>query len=94
MKFGTTIHHTEGILDYVHTDVWGPIKTASLRGNHYLVSFIDDYSRRSWVYTMRHKNEVLDLFMRWKTIMERHTGRKIMILRFDNGGEYKNDLFL
>ncbi|BBN68941.1 hypothetical protein Prudu_949S000400 [Prunus dulcis] len=24
VKFGTAIHHTKGILDYVHTDVWGP----------------------------------------------------------------------
>jgi len=55
VKFGTASHCTEGILDYVHTDVWGPTKTASIGGNHYFVSFIDDYSRRCWVYTMRHK---------------------------------------
>ena len=52
VKFGTTTHCTEGILDYVHTDVWGPTKTASIEGNHYFVSFIDDYSRRYWVYTL------------------------------------------
>ena len=46
VKFGTTIHRTERILDYVHTDIWGPTKTVSLGGNHYFVS------RRGWVYTM------------------------------------------
>ena len=35
VKFGTAIHNTEGILDYVHSDVWGPSKTASLGGKHY-----------------------------------------------------------
>ena len=30
VKFDTAIYHTEGILDYVHTDVWGPMKTVSL----------------------------------------------------------------
>ena len=30
MKFGTAVHQTEGIFDYVHMDVWGPMKTASL----------------------------------------------------------------
>jgi len=64
VKFDTIIHRTERILDYVHKDIWGPIKTASLGGNHYFVSFIDDYSRCSWVYTMRHKNKVLDLFVK------------------------------
>ena len=35
VKFDTVSHCTEGILDYVHTDVWGPTKTASIGGNHY-----------------------------------------------------------
>jgi len=59
VKFGTATYCTEGILDYVHTDVWGPTKTTSIGGNHYFVTFIDDYSRRCWVYTMKHKGKVL-----------------------------------
>ena len=94
VKFGTATHCTKGILDYVHIDVWGPTKTASIGGNHYFVSFIDDYSRRCWVYTMRHKGEVLELFVKWKKNLERSTGRKIKVLRSDNGGEYKSDPFL
>ena len=58
VKFGTSIHNTEGILDYILTDVWGPTKTASLGGKHYLVTFVDDFSRRVWVYTMKSKDEV------------------------------------
>ena len=54
------LQENRGILDYVHTDVWGPTTTASIGGNHYFVSFIDDFSRRCWVYTMRHKGEVLE----------------------------------
>jgi len=61
VKLDTAIHRTERMLDYIHTDVWGPTMAASLGGNHYFASFIDDYSRRSWVYTMQHKNKVLDL---------------------------------
>jgi len=34
VKFGTTIHLSKEILSYVHTDVWGPSKNASLRGKH------------------------------------------------------------
>ena len=43
VKFSTMTHCTEGILNY---DTWGPTKTASIRGNHYFVTFIDDYFRR------------------------------------------------
>ncbi|XP_020243484.1 uncharacterized protein LOC109821732 [Asparagus officinalis] len=34
VKFGTTIHRTRDILDYVHTNIWGPTNTASLGGRH------------------------------------------------------------
>ena len=46
VKFGTAIHNTEGILDYIRTDVWGPTKTTSLGGKHYFVTFVDDFSKR------------------------------------------------
>ena len=46
VKFSTMTYYTEGILDYVHTDVWRPTKTTSIEGNHYFLTFIDNYSRR------------------------------------------------
>ncbi|GJR29297.1 retrovirus-related pol polyprotein from transposon TNT 1-94 [Tanacetum coccineum] len=82
------------ILDYVHSDVWGPSKTRSLGGRHYYVTFFDDFSRRVWVYTLKTKDEVLGVFIKWKKMMETQTCRKIKHLRTDNVGEYKNDLFI
>ena len=64
VKFGIATHYTKRILDYVHTDVWGPTKVAPIGGNHYFVSFINDYPRRCWVYTLKHKWEVLELFVK------------------------------
>ena len=93
MKFGTTIHNTEGILDYIHTDVWGPTKTASLGGKHYFVTFVDDFFRRVWVYTMKSKDEVFETFLVWKKKVENQTGRKIKVLQSDNGTKYRNDQF-
>ncbi|GJT18000.1 transposable element [Tanacetum coccineum] len=93
VKFGTTIHKTQGILDYVHSDVWGPLKTIYLGGRHYYVTFVNDFSRRVWVYTLKTKDEVLGVFIKWKKMMENQTCRKIKHLRTDNGGEYKNNLF-
>ena len=93
VKFGTAIHQAEGILDYVHTDVWGPAKNESLGRKRWFVSFIDDYSRRSWVYMMKHKHEVLNIFLEWKNMVEKKTGKKLKVLRSDNGGEYTSDPF-
>ncbi|KAH9679174.1 CCHC-type domain-containing protein [Citrus sinensis] len=94
VKFGTANHDTREILEYVHSDVWGPTKTASIGGSHYFVIFIDDFSIRVWVYTMRAKDEVLEIFVKWEKLVETQTGRKIKILRSDNGGEYTYDPFL
>ena len=80
VKFGTATYCTKGILDYVHTDVYGPTKTESIRDNHYFVTFIDHYSRRCRVNTMKHKGKVLKLFVEWKKNMEKSTGRKIKVL--------------
>ncbi|KAH9752632.1 hypothetical protein KPL71_014771 [Citrus sinensis] len=70
VKFGTANHDTREILAYVHSDVWGPTKTASIGGSHYFVTFVDDFSRRVWVYTMRAKDDVLEIFVKWKKLNE------------------------
>ena len=93
VKFGTAVHNTKGILDYVHTDVWGPSKNESLGGNRWFVTFIDDFSRRVWVYMMKHKDEVFDIFLKWKKMVETQTGRRVKTLRSDNGDEYTSDPF-
>lgn len=46
------------------------------------------------MYTMRHKNEVMAVFLKWKKMIETQTRRKIKRLRSDNGGEYEYDPFL
>ena len=66
MKFGISFHSTEGILDYVHSDAWGPTKSASMGGRHYFVTFVDDLSRRTWVYVMKNKSYVFNVFLKWK----------------------------
>ncbi|KAL5700655.1 hypothetical protein ACHQM5_026075 [Ranunculus cassubicifolius] len=70
-------HRATWILDYVHSDIWGPSRVASLGGKRWFVTFIDDFSRRVWVYTMRQKGEVRDIFKKWKALVEKETGRAV-----------------
>jgi hypothetical protein len=49
-------------LDVVHLDVWGPTKMTSMGGCRYYVSFIDDHTRKVWVYFMKEKSEVFTHF--------------------------------
>jgi hypothetical protein len=49
VQFKMVTHKTEGILDYVHSDVWGSVRIASWVGPMYFMIFIDDLSIKVWV---------------------------------------------
>ncbi|XP_052484453.1 uncharacterized protein LOC128039833 [Gossypium raimondii] len=61
---------------------------SSLGGNRYFISFIDDYSRKLWVYCVKEKSEAFQRFKDFKAEVENFTGLKINTLRTDRGGEY------
>ena len=88
LKFSRAIHRTKGTLDYVHSDLWGsPHIPLSLSRSQYFISFIDDFSRKVWVYFLKTKDEAFGKFLEWKSLIEKQTGRKIKRLRTDNGLE-------
>ena len=93
VRFSTSKHKSRGLLDYVHTDVWGPAKVTSKGGSRYFVTFVDDHSRYAWIYFLKHKNEVFDIFKQWKAMVENRTGRKLKTVRSDNGTEYTEGAF-
>src|SRR5262249_48118625 len=78
----------------VHTDVCGPIQPTSMGGKNYAVTFIDDHSRKTWVYLLASKSDVLDALMRFQAQVENETGLRMKALHSDNGGEYVGREFL
>jgi transposase InsO family protein len=85
---------TEGVLELIHSDVCGPMPSSSISGYVYYVSFIDDYSRKTWIYFLKTKDEVFNKFKEFKALIENLSERKIKILRSDNGGEYTSKEFV
>ncbi|GKV12768.1 hypothetical protein SLEP1_g23879 [Rubroshorea leprosula] len=83
----------QGTTALIHSDVFGKVKQSSIGGAHYMVTFIDDYSRYVWVYFMREKLETLEMFKRFKKKVEQTVGKKIQCLRTDNEGEYTSKEF-
>ena len=58
------------ILELVHSDVFGPVKVPSLGKSMYYVSFIDDFSRNTWIYFLKKKSKVFDGFKEFKALVE------------------------
>ncbi|RVW63516.1 Retrovirus-related Pol polyprotein from transposon TNT 1-94 [Vitis vinifera] len=93
VKFSMGSHTTNGVLEYIHSDLWGPSPVESHSGCRYYVTFIDDFSRKVWVYFLKAKDEVFGKFKEWKTMVEKRTGKVVKTLRTDNGLEFCNKDF-
>ena len=65
----------------------------SLGGYSYYLIFTDDYSRKTWIYFLKKKDEVFTWFCHFKALIENQTEKKIKILRTGNGTEYESNEF-
>ncbi|OUC45660.1 integrase core domain protein [Trichinella nativa] len=64
---------SEDVLELVHSGICGPMQVVSVGGTRYFLSFIDDFSRKSFVYFLKHKNEALPKFKDFIAMVERQT---------------------
>jgi transposase InsO family protein len=80
-------------LELMHTNVWGQAHVSYLGGSHSCVNFIDDATRKTWVYCIRQKYDVFDTYKKWKALGENETGKRLKCLRSDNGSEYCSNDF-
>ena len=92
--FPQSEHKPKEPLDLVYYDVCGPMSVHSFSAYSYCVSFIDDYSRKTWIYFLKAKSEVYERFQEFKTLVENQIGKKIKVLRIDNEGEYTSNEFI
>ena len=86
--FPSSENRVKEIINLIDSDVCGPMSVKFLGGASYYVSLIDDYLRKTWVYLMKTKNELFDRFKKFQAQIENLLGKKIKILKYDNGGEF------
>ena len=55
--------------------------------------YYDDFSRKTWIYIMKNKDEVFNKFKEFKALIENYTEKKIKIFRSDNGGDFTSNEF-
>ena len=79
---------TKSHFELVHTDVWGPSRSTSTLGFRYFVTFIDDYSRCTWLFLMKTRVELFSIFQKFHVEIRTQFNTSIRILRSDNAKEY------
>nr|GEW90530.1 retrovirus-related Pol polyprotein from transposon TNT 1-94 [Tanacetum cinerariifolium] len=80
-------------LQLIHTDLCGPISPPSHGKNIYFMLFIDDYSRKTWVYFLKEKSYAFEAFKTFKAKVKKEKGLKIKSMRSDRGGEFLSKEF-
>ena len=81
-------------LKLLHSDICGPISPISNSHKRYLLTFIDDFSRKIWVVFLTEKSDTFRMFQLFKTKVEKETGTSIRGLRTDRGGEFTSTEFI
>ena len=67
------VNVSKGVLDYIHSDLWGSSPTISYGGEKYYVLFVDDFSRKVWVYVLKRKADVFNTFKQFIVMVEKRT---------------------
>ncbi|KAG7598707.1 Zinc finger CCHC-type superfamily [Arabidopsis suecica] len=80
-------------LQLIHSDICGPITPISHSGKRYILTFIDDFTRKTWAYFLHEKSEAFLTFKIFKASVEKEIGMSITCLRTDRGGEFTSNEF-
>lgn len=75
-------------LQLIVSDLWGPTYKMSKNGSRYYITFMDVFSRYSWIYFLQSKSEAFPTFVHFKTTVENLLGTAILQLQTDEGGAF------
>lgn len=82
------------MLNFVHCDICGPLQTRTTSSAWYFLLFVDDLSRKQWVYFLKKKSVAFSKFKVLKEAIEKGFGRCVKVLCSNNGEEIcSNELF-
>src|SRR6185437_742949 len=77
----------------IHTDICGPITPTTYGGNRYFISFIDDFTRKSWIYIIKSKDQAIEKLKELYKLLKNQYNIRIKSIISDGGGEYTNESF-
>ncbi|GJS80894.1 retrovirus-related pol polyprotein from transposon TNT 1-94 [Tanacetum coccineum] len=77
-------------LELLHMDLCGPMRVASVNGKKYILVIVDNFSRFTWVYFLRSKDETPEIIKKFIAQAQLNYKAKVCKIRTDNGTEFKN----
>ncbi|KAL4376288.1 hypothetical protein GQ457_02G028470 [Hibiscus cannabinus] len=94
LSFPKSSIHSQHPFELVHCDIWGPFKTATYNNQRFFLTLVDDFTRTTWTYLMKHKSDALVIVPSFISMVKRQFDFDLKIFRSDNAQELKfTDLF-
>jgi len=72
----------------IHSDIWGPSRVNNISGSRWFVTFIDDHTRLTWLFLMKEKSDIGQIFQTFNLMIQTQFNTKIQVFKTDNGREY------
>lgn len=94
LSFNNSDSVSDSPFGLIHSDIWGPSPISSVNGFRYFVLFIDDYSRFTWIYFLKHRSELPQIYISFAKMIKTYFSSVIKILRTDNAMEYQDSSLL
>jgi len=88
LPFHNSLSQTTSAFQLVHSDIWGPAQIPSRSGYLYFVSFVDDFTRFTWVYLIRKRSEIPTIYQTFTAMIHTQFNAKIKLFRADCAREY------
>ena len=82
----------EGPLQLLHMDLFGPVNILSISRKRYFLVIVDDFSKFSWTYFLKSKDEASEIIINHIRQVNNHPDFKVRRIRSDNGTEFKNSV--
>ncbi|XP_049398958.1 uncharacterized protein LOC125862879 [Solanum stenotomum] len=92
LSFPVSSIKTSACFDMIHVDLWGPYNTPTIDGNKYFLTIVDDFSRMTWLFLLKHKSVVCVSLKEFLLFIKTQFGRSVKVLMSDNGTEFVNSV--
>ena len=87
LPFSSSVISSIKPFELIHCDIWGRYRHPSISGAYYFLTIVDDFTRFTWIFLMRHEDETQSFLKRFFSYVFTQFDTHIKTVRSDNGGE-------
>uniref|UniRef100_A0A2N9FJA4 Integrase catalytic domain-containing protein n=1 Tax=Fagus sylvatica TaxID=28930 RepID=A0A2N9FJA4_FAGSY len=93
LPFPSSNKQVQSPFELVHSDLWGPAPVVSTNAFRYYLVFVDEFTKFTWVYLLKHKSDTFHTFTQFQAMVHTQFSLPIKTIRTDCGGEFTSNQF-